>query len=462
MALMKGKASKALELYEPSEVPDTIPRDRWDRPLIMPLDGGKPMAYTRASTLGKAIEDTYHLSKWLQRSVAFGLSRRPDLVALVAAVKTNEGEDRQPLDELCEKAHEAAKGDQGANVGTALHKLSERRDAGEDLSYLAPILLLALDSYSQWMRYFRILASETFVVCDPLLTAGSFDRVVELLVDLEFHHRKLGQVALPAGTVLVVDLKTGKAESAKYWGPAYGVQQTVYACGQPYQHGVGRIPWEEILNGRTPSTDWALLLHVPGDSPKDAGLVVVDLNEGAAMADLCLEVRAARKNKALLSEAYPVEGRPAVTATAEVVEGEGQALVFQGAAEDQDGVVLEAEIVDIQVSPGMLLDWIAEAPDEDRLTELWERFSDSWNDEHSEAARSRLHDLYSDAPAEAEENTGPAPKPAHVAKLDLIGKLRTAPDGDALNALWETHQAEWTEDATRMVRARLRELEAAG
>ena len=32
-----------------------IPRDRWDRPLIIPPNGGQPVAYTRVSTLAKAL-----------------------------------------------------------------------------------------------------------------------------------------------------------------------------------------------------------------------------------------------------------------------------------------------------------------------------------------------------------------------------------------------------------------------
>jgi hypothetical protein len=421
MALKKGSAAKApIDVDEFPEVPDSIPRDRWDRPLITPLDGGKPVAYTRASTLGKAIEDTYHLSKWQQRSVAFGLSRRQDLVALVASIATNEGDDRAPLDELCQKAHEAAKGDKGANVGTALHKLSERRDKGEDLSYLPPILLDAMDAYSAQMKPFTVLASETFVVCDPLQTAGSFDRVVMLLVDLEFHHATKKRVVLPAGTVLVLDLKTGKLDSAKYWGAAYGVQQTVYACGQPYELGVGRKEWEDVLGeGLRPSTDWALILHVPSDSPQDAGLVIVDLEAGAAMADLALDVREARKNKTLMSEAYPV---PVAAVPAEVPVERG------------------AELREL----------ITSVASEDELKALWVEFQDIWTDEHSVAAKARVAELAAE----------PVEPPAQVVKAKLMAALRAAQSEAELNGLWEIHTDVWTDEHTAMVRARMREISA--
>lgn len=49
--------------------------------------------------------------------------------------------------------------------------------------------------------------------------------------------------------------------------------------------------------------------------------------------------------------------------------------------------------------------------------------------------------------------------PAQVDKLGLVSMLRSAADEDALTRLWESHASNWDEDCTRMVRARLRELE---
>jgi hypothetical protein len=465
MALKRGVKLTPTNLDEFPEVPETIPRDRWDRPLIVPPGGGKPIAYTRASTLGKAIEDTYHLNRWMLRCVAYGLSRRPDLVALAASIATNEGDDRAPLDEICNKAHEAAKGDKGANVGTALHKLSERRDAGEDLAYLTPELAEAIDAYGQQMKIFEVLAAETFVVCDPLQAAGSFDRVVRLLVDLEFHHAKLGRTVIPAGTVLVLDLKTGKLDSAKYWGPTYGVQQTVYACGSPYQHPRGRLDWEEVLGaGVRPSTDWALILHVPSDSPKDAGLVMVDLSIGAVLAELAVEVRQGRKAKGLLSECHPAQLQVSnVTVEAEVVTARAEVVTIQcGSCGQVNGHIPECvEVVEVSGlarGPAARLNALAEspqvkllaqiqiAPSGEALSALWEANQDVWTDAHSAAAREREAELTAE--------------PAQVAKLDLIAQLRAAPDEAALNTLWEANQQVWNDDATRMARARAAELRA--
>lgn len=447
------------DLEDIPEVPPGIQRDRWDRPLIVPAAGGPPVAYTRASTLGKAIEDTYHLSKWLQRSVAYGLSRRPDLIALVASIATNEGADRGPLDELCEKAHEAARGNQGANVGTAIHKLSERVDAGEDLSYLPAELLEAIEAYRHQMRIFEVLATETFVACDMVQAAGTFDRMVRLLVDLHFRHPVHGDVVIPAGTILIVDLKTGKAESAKYWGPTYGVQQAVYQGGDPYTAS-GRITWEQLLGpGLVPSDEWAILLHVPSDSPKDAGLVVVDLTLGREMADLCLEIRNARRNKGLMSDAYPVEA----------IE----------TAEDVETPTPGVEDVAATTTAEIVLDLIQAATAEVELNDLWEDYQPVWTDEHTEAAKQRISELASVADvielevandlgevllgvSAAGPSTEQQVQAAHQArKLGLIASIRHAANEQAIEAMWASNQDIWDDDATRMVKARLAELGAA-
>jgi hypothetical protein len=434
MPLGKPQAKQDQTFEEIPEVPPGIQRDRWDRPLIIPAEGGPPVAYTRASTLGKAIEDTYHLSKWLQRSVAYGLSRRPDLIALVASIATNEGEDRKPLDELCEKAHEAARGNQGANVGTAIHKLSERVDAGEDLSYLPALLLEAIEAYRNWMRYFEVLATETFVACDAVQTAGTFDRVVRSLVDLHFRHPVRGNVVIPAGTIMIVDLKTGKAESAKYWGPTYGVQQAVYQGGDPYTPS-GRITWEQLLGpGVVPSDEWAILLHIPSDSPQDAGLVVVDLALGREMADLCLEIRNARKNKALMNDAYPMEA----------VE----------TAEDADAGQLEAEAAVDYEAAVALLGRIRKAEHEAELEGLWSGHQEVWTDEHTEAVKVRILELE----AEQLPIDPPIEVPAQVRKTGLIASLRHAKTEQVMEKIWEQNQDIWDRDCDRMVKARLAEL----
>lgn len=451
MALKRGGPVTALPDETP-EVPGDVPRDRWDRPLIVPPGGGRVVAYTRASTLGKTIEDEYHLSKWGQRNVALGLSRRPDLVALAAAVRTNEGDDRAALDDIAERAHEAAKGDRGANVGTALHKLSERRDAGEDLSHLPVELAAALDAYSRIMEPFDVLASETFVVHDDLQAAGTFDRMlmpregVELVAPdgTRFRH----------GDVIVVDLKTGRAESAKYWGAGYAVQQAVYAHGLPYRPGPGRTRWEAVTGAGEPSSTWALILHVPSDSPADAGLVWVDLEIGAALAELCVEVRRARRVKGLFAECH-------VTTAAQAVEPavERPNYCAKGCGDDSPHLVgrCAPPVPGVQCTTcGATAPWPNGTSD--GLT---------WAVQHSRETGhpDEYRNITLTLPAEPSPPTVPGgntkPVPGVVARLDLVAALHRAPDEAALDALWQQHQDVWTDAATQMVKAKLREFDAA-
>jgi len=398
VTLKKAGAPAALPDAMP-EVPTSIPRDRWDRPLIVPPHGGRPIAYVRASTLGKAIEDTYNLDLWKQRSVALGMSRRTDLVALAAAVPANEGEHRAALDDIAARAHDAAKGNRGADVGAALHKLSERRDAGEDLSYVPSELGVALTVYDRLMEPFEVLASETFVVHDNLESAGSFDRMLRLRTAL-----RIGDQVLPPGTVLCVDLKTGKSDSAKYWGPGYAVQQYVYGTGTPYVHGRGRITWAEVLGADlAPSQDWALLLHVPSDSPDDAGLVAVDLNLAGHLAELCVEVRKARK---AAKHAFMPASVEAVNWHA---PGDVSAWADKGYPDTTDP---SADAPDLSPSDGP------------------------------------------GAPSGQSQSV-----PAQVRKLELIAALRQAPDEAALDLLWQANSDDWPPEATQMVKARLAELD---
>lgn len=438
MALTKGAARKQQQVedtYQIIEVPESIPRDRWDRPLIKPKAGGEAIAYTRASTLGKAIDDTYHLTLWKLRTAVYGMSRRTELVAQASAVETNEGDDRKLLDEIVERAHEAGKGNVGADVGTALHKLSERADAGEDLSWLAPELGDAILAYLQQMKIFKVLASETFVACDEVQSAGSFDRVVQLLVDLEFNQNRDGKivkVVIPAGTIMILDLKTGKLSSAKYWGPTYGVQQTVYACGEPYLPS-GRISWEALLgDGMRPSTDYALILHVPGDSPGDAGLVVVDLEDGRQLADLAVAIRAARKVKSLLSDAWVAPM---------VIDQVEPAAIEQGPAIELDQAA-QALLITIQTAPFR---------NPEGLDQLYEEHQEIWTAEHTAAAQGRVAELQAKAAEPVED-------PPHVAKTKLMAALQSAQSEVEINGLYEIHSDVWADEHTTMAKARMREI----
>lgn len=253
-----------------------IPRDRWGRPLITPADGGKPIPYTRVSTLAKALDDKTALTQWRCRQTAIGLATRPDLVTKAKAV----GDDKRALNEVVEEALTAAQSDRAANVGTALHAFTERIDKGEDPEQLVPHtdpLYLDLVAYREATAHLSMEAAELFVVCDELQAAGSFDRLV----------------SVPGVGLIVADVKTGQAEPDYPHGVAQ--QIAIYAHGSLYDPEQGRIASLADLGVRT---DVGMLIHLPSERGK-CDLYLIDLDHGWALAQTAVAVRSAYKTKPL-------------------------------------------------------------------------------------------------------------------------------------------------------------------
>lgn len=256
---------------------DDIPRDRWGRPLITPVEGGKPIPYTRVSTLAKALDDKTALTAWKCRQTALGLAARADLVAKTKAVGET---DKRSLDEVVNEALAAAASDRAANVGTALHAMTEKIDAGVDPDTLVDRLdplFLDLVAYQQATGHLGMEAAELFVVCDELQAAGSFDRLVNL----------------PGYGLVVADLKTGQHEPNYPHGVAQ--QIAIYAHGTLYDEKQGRIAALADLGVRT---DVGLLIHLPAERGT-CDLYVIDLDHGWALAQTAVMVRAAYKTKPL-------------------------------------------------------------------------------------------------------------------------------------------------------------------
>jgi len=57
-----------------------IPRDRYGRPMVVPPKGGKPVPYTRTTTVAGSLDDGTALVAWKLRMAAAGLTLRPDLL----------------------------------------------------------------------------------------------------------------------------------------------------------------------------------------------------------------------------------------------------------------------------------------------------------------------------------------------------------------------------------------------
>lgn len=114
----------------------------------------------------------------------------------------------------------------------------------------------ALDIARGWVQLLadnglEVLAAEQSVVVDDLKLAGTLDRIVRLTKPLTFD-----DVTIPAGTVLVLDIKTSKLHAdddglPSYWD-TYPVQIAAYASSVPYVISDDfteerRATWEEVL-----------------------------------------------------------------------------------------------------------------------------------------------------------------------------------------------------------------------
>ena len=256
-----------------------IPRDRWKRPLIIPPDGGAPVAYTRVSTLAKALDDLNNLMAWRQRKTAEGLLRRPDLLTrLSGAVATGDPDADWPtkreLNAICDEACEAAAASKGASAGTGLHSLTEAIDRGQEPLFMSDTDRALLEDYRAATADLEPLDIECFVVNDTLQAAGTFDRLYRC----------------PDGRVMVADLKTGKSEHE--YPLASCVQIATYANGLRYDPESGaRSPLHADLDLTT-----GLLVHLPLSG--GCTVIPLDLTKGWEAAQAAAGVRQIRAWKA--------------------------------------------------------------------------------------------------------------------------------------------------------------------
>lgn len=217
-----------------------VPRDRWDRPLIMQPATGKRKAYRRCTTFVGVLEDTYKLQEWERRVVALGMGQRPDLV-LGAHSLTLSKDDQKSLQKIADTAKEVGGGSSAATTGTALHKLCERKDRGETLGRVPDPYGADLKAYDAEMKRFGIehKAIESFRIFDDWAVAGTTDRIVKI-----------------NGRYYIADIKTGRID--------FGIMKILMQLAM-YRHSV---PYDVRTDERgvdpyTVEADKALIIHLP-------------------------------------------------------------------------------------------------------------------------------------------------------------------------------------------------------
>lgn len=265
-------------------------RDRYGRYLI----DGKP--YTRVTTISSTLEDTYNLSRWQMRMAVHGVVNRDDL--LLSAQTHNPTEDRQTYNTICQQGLEAAQAQAKANIGTALHKLTEQHDRGKPLEEFPE------DRHPFLERYTSLLAGEGIEIdrahIEQILVntdhgyAGTADRVVDL----------------PDGRRLIADLKTGATLDWSWLG--ISTQLAAYAH---HTHTYNRT--KDTLEPRIEiDLHEALVIHLPANGDPGA-LHLIDIEFGFEALLTALEAREMRRDAKKRTRLYKV-GNPGSGGTSAV------------------------------------------------------------------------------------------------------------------------------------------------
>lgn len=242
---------------------------------------GKERQFTRVSTIAHTLADTFHLDKWNGRMIAKGMGLRPDLASLAGQYDVTD--DKAKLNEIAEKAKEAAGGSHGANLGTALHGYAERLDSGEDVfkQRLAANTRRCLELYRDTITREGITMlpqyMERVVLNSRYEIVGRLDRLASAPT---FPHP------------IVADLKSQKTLDFGYMEIA--MQLAIYANAD-YMWNEETAKWEPM-----PETDkdLAVIIHLPAQRKRGEEICElhwVDLVEGWRYVRLAMSVRTARR-----------------------------------------------------------------------------------------------------------------------------------------------------------------------
>lgn len=259
-----------------------VPRDQWGRYKLPDADGSTS-GWTRATTFAEALTEQFGLTIWKQRQVAYGLGKRPDLLALSSTISGPE--DKRALNEIVEGAHAAAATDFKANMGTAVHQacaMSERHGGGVELAGVPAEFVDHVRGYLHAVQAagFRIDPRyiERTVIVPEYHVAGTFDDAV----------------LCPDGKYRILDKKTGNLD---YAAIEFAVQLALYANAKAIRN------YETNSYEPMPpnlATDYAIIAHIDLDT-RLTTLYRVNIRQGWAWARLCAEVRDARQTKHVLT-----------------------------------------------------------------------------------------------------------------------------------------------------------------
>lgn len=276
--------AKDLVSVEESGAEALVPRDQWDRPLILPPEGHGPdckprtgkgggctcmVGYTRASTMAEGLSDSFGLNRWQKGNVVKGLVMRPDLLNEARMIR-NPSELYAVVDAAAEFGDDRG----AARNGSYFHRVVEAAYRDGVPEHTPENVLAMLAAFEREMSRHGFYPSdfEQFVVQDTVKVAGTFDQKVNQYVG---------------------DVKTG--QNLDYLALKTTMQVALYAASNYYDIGTHERA------GLGVDRDRGLLLWVPWvDDPKDAECEIrwLDLALGRKAVLQAIKVRDFRKLKA--------------------------------------------------------------------------------------------------------------------------------------------------------------------
>jgi hypothetical protein len=252
------------------------PKDRWGRYKISDPATGKERGYTRVTTIAKVLDDSSSLADWKTRMAITGIVQRADLLAQASTAL----EDRSKLNKIANDAIESAGAYSRANLGTALHSLTQQLDLGmkpQILQGLQADIETYVASIAAWDFGMRKEWIEVLLINDEYEYAGTADRIV----------------TTRDGKICIFDLKTGTDLSYSFGSIA--VQLAMYAHADwIYDWKTGeRTPLPEGLDMKE-----GIICHLPAGEAT-CKFYTVDLEAGWEAAKMSFATRDWRKRKDL-------------------------------------------------------------------------------------------------------------------------------------------------------------------
>lgn len=247
---------------------------------IRPPDGGEPERYQRVSGFIKLFADTANLEKRSIRYAVLGSAKYADQL-----MGMDVDADRYEIDQIANKASREAGVWQAADIGTALHALTEDYDNGhlklgftkipdspavqalergamKELSDNLPAMSRDLDGYAALVEAYEVetMHAEVTLVHDRFKAAGTADRFVKI-------GNPMGMPVDEEAACMTADLKTGSIDFGRR---EKSYQLAMYASMSIYNHDTG----ERSESGA--SQKYGYIIHLPHGEGR-ASLIPVKL-----------------------------------------------------------------------------------------------------------------------------------------------------------------------------------------